>query len=158
MRTFKTKPTGRPSTYKWTAAQLIRSVNKATSCRHLICLMFPKTNPGYTRLHEKLRADIARLKLDISHWRMQPKSDSDVFRRNSKVEGKVAKARILSQKLIPYHCNWCKLEEWRDRLIVLQLDHINGNNKDHRLINLRLLCPNCHSQTETYAGRKPKDI
>ena len=35
---------------------------------------------------------------------------------------------------------------------MLQLDHINGINTDHRLENLRLLCPNCHSQTPTYCG------
>ena len=37
--------------------------------------------------------------------------------------------------------------------LVLELDHINGVGDDHRLENLRLLCPNCHSQTETYCGR-----
>jgi 5-methylcytosine-specific restriction endonuclease McrA len=36
---------------------------------------------------------------------------------------------------------------------VLELDHINGVSDDHRLENLRLLCPNCHSQTDTYCGR-----
>ncbi len=35
--------------------------------------------------------------------------------------------------------------------LVMQLDHVNGNNTDHRLENLRMLCPNCHSQTETYS-------
>ena len=37
--------------------------------------------------------------------------------------------------------------------IPLELDHINGNNKDHRLENLRLLCPNCHATTSTFKGR-----
>jgi hypothetical protein len=38
--------------------------------------------------------------------------------------------------------------------LVLQLDHINGEKTDNRLENLRFLCPNCHSQTETYAGNR----
>lgn len=43
--------------------------------------------------------------------------------------------------------------EWNGRKLVLQLDHINGISSDNRLSNLRLLCPNCHSQTDTFSGR-----
>ena len=38
--------------------------------------------------------------------------------------------------------------------LSIQLDHINGINDDYRLENLRMLCPNCHSLTETYGYRK----
>lgn len=47
-------------------------------------------------------------------------------------------------------------DEWLGQPVTLQLDHINGVFNDNRLENLRLLCPNCHSQTETFAGRKNK--
>ena len=36
---------------------------------------------------------------------------------------------------------------------TVELDHVNGNNRDNRLENLRFLCPNCHSQTDTYKGK-----
>ena len=42
---------------------------------------------------------------------------------------------------------------WLGKAIPLELDHINGNNKDNCLENLRLLCPNCHALTPTYRGR-----
>ena len=43
-----------------------------------------------------------------------------------------------------------------EKKLTLQIDHINGNNRDHNITNLRILCPNCHSQTENWCGRKEK--
>lgn len=54
---------------------------------------------------------------------------------------------------IEYKCTVCNIIEWNGKHIVLEIDHINGDNTDNRLENLRYLCPNCHSQTETYKGR-----
>lgn len=55
-----------------------------------------------------------------------------------------------------YKCAICGISEWLGNPLSLQLDHINGISNDHRLENLRLVCPNCHSQTETFAGRNVK--
>lgn len=63
------------------------------------------------------------------------------------------KRRLISKNLLRYECYECGISSWRDKQLSLQLDHINGVNTDHRLENLRLLCPNCHSQTPTFAGR-----
>lgn len=46
---------------------------------------------------------------------------------------------------------------WDGEPLMLQLDHINGVNNDNRVENLRILCPNCHTQTETYAGRSTSE-
>ena len=54
------------------------------------------------------------------------------------------------------HCQSCGLSEWLDKPISLEIHHVNGNNRDNRLDNLLLLCPNCHAQTETYRGRSRK--
>jgi hypothetical protein len=50
-------------------------------------------------------------------------------------------------------CEECGLSQWRGRHLSMALHHVNGDNRDNRLENLLLLCPNCHSQTDNFAGR-----
>ena len=63
------------------------------------------------------------------------------------------KKRLVNENRLEYKCAICGLTDWLGKEITLQLDHINGINNDHRIENLRFLCPNCHSQTDTYAGK-----
>ena len=67
------------------------------------------------------------------------------------------KRRLLDEGLKPRHCELCSQSEvWRGKRLALILDHINGIPNDHRLENLRILCPNCAATLETHCGRKNK--
>lgn len=68
--------------------------------------------------------------------------------------GSRIKERLIVEGLLEDRCETCGMgPEWNDDPLALQLDHRNGNPRDWRLMNLRVLCPNCHSQTESFAGR-----
>ena len=63
------------------------------------------------------------------------------------------KRRLLNAGIKENRCEECGLAEWRGRPLSMALHHINGDGSDNRLENLQMLCPNCHSQTENFAGR-----
>ena len=67
------------------------------------------------------------------------------------------KKRLVEENILEYKCEKCSnVGEWLGKKITLQLDHKNGIFNDNRIENLRFLCPNCHSQTDTFAGKKMK--
>ena len=63
------------------------------------------------------------------------------------------KNRLINEGLKTNSCEECGITRWNDKPLMCELDHINGNSYDHRLENLRMLCPNCHSQTHTFRAK-----
>lgn len=87
--------------------------------------------------------------------------DSEEFilelKENSDISPSTLKRGLKSQQIIPYKCTECHIvDEYNNKPIALQIDHINGINDDNRVENLRWLCPNCHSQSETFSGRNAR--
>lgn len=81
------------------------------------------------------------------------KPDEEVFRKDSSYNRSHLRKR-LRRIWRDWSCASCGIgEEWMGKPLTLQIEHKNGVNNDHRLENLELLCPNCHSQTDTFAGR-----
>lgn len=78
----------------------------------------------------------------------------EVLTENSPVTRKVLITYLAKYHVLDYKCAICgNIGEWNGVSLTLQIDHINGIRNDNRKENLRWLCPNCHSQTDTYCGK-----
>lgn len=68
------------------------------------------------------------------------------------------KLRLLERDIIENKCSRCNITDWLGEKISLELDHIDGDNWNNKLENIRLLCPNCHAITDNYKGKNRKDL
>src|ERR1035437_10997381 len=146
----------------WTDEQLTTYVKDSTSFIEVLMKLKLGSNGG---IYRWIKKHMQRLNLNTSHW-IQSYSTinlkSKIPIKEILVYGKSfssqhLKERLIKEKIFENKCFECDLTSWREKHISLHLDHINGDHNDNRLENLRLLCPNCHSQTPTYCERNIKN-
>jgi 5-methylcytosine-specific restriction endonuclease McrA len=63
------------------------------------------------------------------------------------------KNRLYKEGIKKKNCENCGISHWLDKPLALELHHLDGNRQNHLLNNLKLLCPNCHSQTDTFRSK-----
>lgn len=147
--------------YKKEALEVI--VKKSFSVRE-ICRNLEMSQTGRNTV--TIKKYITYHNIDVSHFLSsievlkqnhfkQTTPINEVFIQNSKYTNNTGlKKKIIDNQLIKYECQKCKnIGEWNGFPLTLHIDHISGINDDHRISNLRFLCPNCHSQTDTYSGK-----
>lgn len=109
---------------------------------------------GGTNL-ELIKRVLKEKEIDCSHFTNLRKGFIKRTEENTFIENSTASQATLRKKYYDghyseYKCSICGINTWNGKSLILRLDHINGNNHDDRLENLRWVCPNCDSQLDTF--------
>lgn len=116
---------------------------------------------------------LAKMEIDISHfkgngWRRGLKFNTgkkkldelfiknSVYTSGSPYQSSKLKAIIFRNNLKERRCEICNVENWNKKELSFELHHIDGDSSNNELINLQILCPNCHSQTDNFRGKNIK--
>jgi len=154
---------GRPRS--WTDDDLARACEVAESIAD-VCRMLGLKSGGGTYQH--LHASMKRLGLTIRHhdpWAWMRKPGANTRGRTMPLEEALTnpspylnigrlRQRLVAAGLKQPKCERCGLDSWLGAELPLELDHIDGERTNNLLENLRMLCPNCHAQTETWCRKR----
>ena len=150
----------RSKVYVPTDEEFIKIVKESNSYSDCLRKLGLTTRGGSSS--DILKKRINELNLSVDHFGKLNKQSStaryaleEILVENSSYHNiSRLKIRLINEGYLEYKCACCgNTGQWLGKKLSLQLDHINGINNDHRIKNLRFLCPNCHSQTNSFAGK-----
>lgn len=147
----------------WSEAQLRKAVAASTSYRQVLSKLNLREAGGN---YAQIKKYISELAIGTGHFKGRawnkglkikgvPRIPLEkILVRNSSFQSFKLKKRLFAAKLKPMRCEECGWAKTNSEgYLPLELDHINGDSRDNRLENLRILCPNCHSLKPTHRGR-----
>lgn len=149
--------------YDWNEIRVREAISKSTSYSETLRNLEIPTQGNNV---ETLKRYIKKYNLDISHFTFGKSKDlsglqyipvSEYLNSQKTIQTSKLKLKLLKEGLKENKCECCGITVWNNKPLVMQLHHIDGNNKNNSLDNLQLLCPNCHSQTENYCGNANKN-
>ena len=145
----------------WNLEKVREAIEKTSSCSEALIYLGKTPNRG---TKNQLRKLIKLNNISTSHF-LHVHLGGYVKNKNITIAdftdkctwNKTSIKRFLkNNKILDFTiCSLCGIsDQWNGKKLILQLDHINGNNIDNRIENLRIVCPNCHSQTDTFCNKK----
>lgn len=147
----------------WTDDELINAVSSLKSYRSVLIKLHLVPAGGN---YDQVRRRINELAISTEHftgqgWNAGQKYNlkstipvEDLLVQNSFVQSYKLKHKLYDKGLKQPKCELCGwAQQSKDGRIPVELDHINGNKHDNRIVNLRILCPNCHSLQQTHRGK-----
>ena len=157
--------------YRFNINELEKIVKESTSFREvLIKLGLAPKGGNYEVLKSRLiNNNISYEHFNKNNWRKNKKFPlektnlEEVFTSNSVYSSGIPRSSykikniLIKAKLKEEVCEKCNLKEWLNNKIPLELHHVDGDRKNNNFENLQLLCPNCHSLTDNYRGKKLKE-
>ncbi|MFA5024598.1 MAG: HNH endonuclease signature motif containing protein [Patescibacteria group bacterium] len=147
----------------WNEQQLRQAAKESFSLRQVLHKLNLKEAGGN---YNQIKKYLSEYRINIKHFRGKGWNKGlrglgaaripleKILRLDSNFQSHKLKKRLFAAKLKSPQCEICGwAKKSADGRLPLELDHINGNSRDNRLENLRILCPNCHSLQSTHRGR-----
>ena len=147
--------------HSYTESDLREAVKTSTSIRQVLQKLNVVAAGGN---YETTKRRIQKCGIDTSHFTGQGHYRGKTHNNHTRplteilVSDKLysshkLKLRLIREGLKEHKCEMCGITEWNGQSTPIELDHIDGNRYNNTIENLRILCPNCHAQTDTYRGR-----
>lgn len=154
--------------YKYPPERLAAAAAQARSVTEVMRLLGVRVSGGS---HAHISRQLKRFGIDTSHFTGSAHNKGQRGARRTTSSQLLVRLPAGSRRTpgtrlkwglgdigVPEECEECRVGPvWRGRPLTLHVDHVNGDFLDNRPPNLRILCPNCHSQTDTFAGRNKSD-